>query len=81
MSDAVKIALITQLPAIISAVGVICAVVLGFINRGKISEVATKVDGKMDAMTGKVENLQGLLMGSRVDAAHAQGMKDQKETE
>lgn len=80
MSDAVKVALITQLPAIISAFGVMGAVILGFINRGRLGTVETKVDGKMEAMTSKVEGLQNLLLDLTAKSSHAEGMKDEKDS-
>ena len=80
MSDAVKVAIINQLPAIISALGVMAAVILGFINKGKISTVETKVgtvetkvDGRMSAMTEKVDDLQRVLLDLTGKSSKAEG--------
>jgi len=76
MSDAVKVALINQIPAIISALGVMVAVVLGFINRNRIGTVETKVDGRMSAMTDKVEDLQKLLLDLTGRSSYDKGQQD-----
>lgn len=79
MSDAVKLGLIQQLPAIITALAALTAAIVGFMNRRKLGKVEGNVDGKMTALANEVRDLQNALMGSRVDAAHAKGMKDEKE--
>lgn len=73
MTDAVKVALIDKLPEIITAIFAGSAMILGFINRSKIGNVDTKVDGKMSAMTDKVADLQKLLLDLTSKSSRAEG--------
>jgi len=66
MSDAVTVALIAATPPTIMA---LWAVVLGWLNRTKLTDVGEKVDGR----------LTELLELTRV-SSHASGVKEEKET-
>jgi len=67
MTDAVTVALIAAIPATIVAAG---GLMLGFMNRRKLGDVEQKVDGR----------LTELLELTR-KSSHAEGVKEQKETE
>ena len=53
MTDAVQIALIVSAAPTMGTVG---AIILGFLNRNKISEVATKVDGHLTEMKTELKD-------------------------
>jgi hypothetical protein len=67
MTDAVEIALIAAIPPTVVACG---AVWLGFVNRSKLTNVGEKVDGRLSE-----------LLALTRKSSHAEGVKDQKETE
>lgn len=67
MSDAASITLLQQLPAILTALGVIVTAVLSYSNRGKLQVTSDRLNDVHDAVNGGWADLKQKL-NTAVDA-------------
>jgi hypothetical protein len=77
MSDPAQIELIKQIPATIIAFGTLVTAIVSLMNRRIMLKVDKNVDGNATKQMVKLEDVQALLMDSKVSAARLAGMKEQ----
>jgi hypothetical protein len=79
MSDpSVIVALINKLPDDIIALAALLGAIFSYLNRGKITSVDGKVDGKMDKMTDDLRQMREALTTARIDGSYQQGVRDER---